>query len=56
MIILLGILFTIGGVLYIYHLIIKKPEDIWDKTMMLKGYVGGVGLTLVGLALIFSQL
>lgn len=54
--ILLGIACIIGGGLYIYNLAIRrsKNNDPWNKVMFFKGYVGGIGLILLGIFLILS--
>ncbi len=52
----------IGGLLCIivsslYLLYLKKRDlsesDLWDKSTIFKGYIGGVGIFIIGIILIY---
>lgn len=52
----------IGGLLCIivsslYLLYLKKRDlsesDLWDKSTVFKGYIGGVGILIIGVILIY---
>lgn len=52
----------IGGLLCIivsslYLLYLKKSDlsesDLWDKSTVFKGYIGGVGILIIGVILIY---
>jgi len=53
----LGILCILIGIIYLLSLFKRrsyKNSDIWDKSMLFRGFLGGLGFILIGVALIAS--
>lgn len=53
----LGILCILIGIIYLLSLFKRrsyKNSDIWDKSMLFRGFIGGLGFILIGVALIAS--
>lgn len=54
--ILLGVVCIIGGAFYLFNLLQRRnSQDPWDYAMALKGIIGGIGLIVIGLFLLFSK-
>jgi len=50
-----SILCILGGSIYLAYLFIKKNKDsnFWDKSMEIRGYIGGIIFLLIGIVMLY---
>ena len=55
---LIGILCVIGGIIYLSFLLKRRSfskSDDWDFAMLIKGLLGGIGVTAIGIVLLIKN-
>ncbi|WP_411032089.1 hypothetical protein [Spongiimicrobium sp. 3-5] len=53
-----GILLTLSGIIYLVTLFLRRSPNegnLWDKSMLFRGIVGGLALIAIGLVMVFSE-
>lgn len=56
--IIYSLLCILGGSVYLIYLILRKngSTNLWDKSMLLRGYVGGIIFVIMGIIILFRFL
>lgn len=56
--IIYSLLCILGGSVYLIYLILRKngSTNLWDKSMLLKGYVGGIIFVIMGIIMLYRFL
>jgi len=55
---IIGVLFVIVGIIYLYFLVKRRwgyNSDGWNIMMLIKGLTGGVGLIVLGILLLIRN-